>query len=267
MAADGKNRRPESANLRIWPGVLLIASCAFLLFFSVYAVAYRIHLIPLPEYLSRLLERNGEEQTSEPGETDILEALLPVGETVEGIYYAPAQEEADGILAAMRKPEQYHQRMQITRTTGGTRESTSADLYVQEDCWKLSTATNDTGELYLCDGENLYRENGLFPEGITMPEGNFTPENLLGLPALAMVQQHDSVETELFTSDKYLRVTYRTEEGLEYICRFGLDSGLLVEVQILREQETVLMMYTEFFDLAPAELERNDFFTLPKTEE
>ena len=99
-----------------------------------------------------------------------------------------------------------------------------------------------------------------------MPVGKFTPANLLGLPTLADLQQADA-EVQTYASDKVLLVSYEMAEGVDCICRVGLDSGLLMEMQILRDGETLFMMYTELFDLAPEEFLQNDFFTIPKTEE
>ena len=69
------------------------------------------------------------------------------------------------------------------------------------------------------------------------------------------------------TADKILLISYTTSAGVEWICRVGLDSGLLMEAQALRNGEMLFMMYTELFDLAPEEFLQNDFFTIPRTEE
>jgi len=267
MAAEGKNRRPESANFRIWPGVVLIAVCAFLLFLTVYVVAYRANLIPLPEYLKGLFDHTGSEQTAEVGETELYEALMPEGESEQGIYYSPGGEDPMQILQALQPPKQYRHRIRITRMPEDDREVLAAEIYVQEDRWKLTvTPENGTAELYLCSGSELYRKNSMLPDGDTGAVGKFTPANLLGLPTLADLHQAEA-DVQIDADDKILLVAYTTAEGLHYVCRVGLDSGLLMEAQLQRDGKTLYVMYTELFDLAPEEFYRKDFFTIPKTEE
>ncbi|MBQ8400942.1 MAG: hypothetical protein IJX14_03340 [Clostridia bacterium] len=264
MAGEGKNRRPESANFRIWPGVTLIAVCAFLLFFAVYAVAYRIHLIPLPDYLESIL--GGEAVQAESGETEGIAALMPEQETENGIYFDPSEEDPYAIWQTLQTPEQYRQRMRITRSRSGRRESFTADVYVQEEFWKLICYEEDTSALYVCDGTDLYRENSLIPEGETVPAGGYTPANLLGIPNLADLQQTEA-DVQFSAASKMLRAAYVLENGTECVCQIALDTGLLMEMQMLQNGETILIMYTELFDLAPEELAQKNFFTIPKTEE
>ena len=267
MASEGKNRRPESANFRIWPGVVLIASCAFLVFLTVYVIAYRDNLIPLPEYMKGLFAHTGSEQTAQPGGTELYEALMPVVETEHGGYYNPAGEDPVRILQALRTPEQYRQRVRITRMREDTREVLAAEIFVQKECWKLTvTPEKGAAELYLCSGTDLYRKNSMMPGGDTMPAGGFTPANLLGLPTLADLQQAET-DVEMHAEDKILLVSYEAADGVRYICRVALDTGLLMEVQLERDGEPMFMMYTELFDLAPEEFLQNDFFTIPKTED
>ena len=267
MAAEGKNRRPESANFRIWPGVVLIAVCAFLLFLAVYVVAYRANLIPLPEYLKGLFDHNGSEQTAVAGETELQEALMPEMETENGVYYFPAGEDPQSLLQALQTPQQYRHRIRITRTRDSVREISTAEIYVQEDCWKLTvTPEKGTAEVYLCSGSELYRKNNMLPEGATMAAGKFTPANLLGLPTLSDLKQAEA-DVQIREEDKILLVSYEMADGMNCVCRVGLDSGLLIEVQLMRDGETLLVMYTELFDLAPEEFLQNDFFSIPKTEE
>lgn len=266
MASEGKNRRPESANFRIWPGVLLIAVCAFLLFLAVYVVAYRANLIPLPEYLKGVFEQNSSEQTADSGETELYEVLMPEMESENGVYYNPAGEKPEAILLALQTPEAYRHRIRITRSAGDIREVSTAEIYVQNDCWKLTvTPEKGTAAVYLCSGTELYRKNSMLPQGDIVPAGAFTPANLLGLPTLTELQEKEA-DVKIDTADKILLISYTTSAGVEWICRVGLDSGLLMEAQALRNGEMLFMMYTELFDLAPEEFLQNDFFTIPRTE-
>lgn len=245
MAQTHRNDRPENTSFRIWPGVAVITACASLLFVIVYVVAYRAHLIPLPGLLQRLLEQGGENQMV-AGENISQDAYMPVQESLAVTYYAPEDEDPAALLAAMHTPTVYHQRMRITRGTA----TDTVDLYRQEDCWKLIVENKSGTLLYLWDGAVLYRENPLYPEGIETVLGDNTPESLLGLPALSLLQSGDGTVT-MQPENKALRVQYPVEDGLEWSCRVTLDAALVTEAQLTRDGEAVLVMYTEYFDLAP----------------
>lgn len=238
-----KNDRPENTSFRIWPGVVVITVCASLLFIAVYVVAYQAHLIPLPGFLQ--WGKSGEKQVV-AGENVTDDMYMPVQESSEVTYYTPEEEEPATLLSAMHIPDVYHQRMRITRGT----VTDSVDLYRQDDCWKLIVENKSGTSLYLWDGEVLYRENSLYPEGIETVRGEYTPESLLGLPTLSTIQSWDGTVTML-SENKALRVQYTLEDGSEWVCRVALDAALVTEVQFTHEGETILAMYTEYFDLAP----------------
>ncbi len=242
--------RPENTNFRIWPGVTVITVCASLVFIFVYVVAYRVHLIPLPSLLQNLLDTGGEKQVEA---ADIpAEGRMPAQETLTGTYYAPETVDPYEMLAAMQVPSVYHQRMRITYADA---EKQMVDLYRQGDAWKLIVEDPSGTSLYQWNGAVLYRENARYPDGITTTAGSFTPENLLGLPTLTMVQSWAPSTVEMSTEDKVLRVRYAvataTDAEQEWVCRISLDASLVTEVQLYRNGEVVMAMYTEYFDLAP----------------
>lgn len=245
LAQGNRNSRPENTSFRIWPGVVVITVFASLLFLVVYAVAYQVHLIPLPGFLQEFFG-NGDENQVVAEENALDDNTMPMQETLTVAYYIPEEEDPDTLLAALHSSETYHHRMRITR---GNRTDT-VDLYRQNGCWKLIVENKSGTSLYLWDGEVLYRENSLYPEGIETVLGDNTPESLLGLPTLSTIQSWNGTVTML-SENKALRVQHTAEDGSEWVCRVALDVALVTEIQLTREGETVLAMYTEYFDLAP----------------
>ena len=266
MAAEGKNRRPESANFRIWPGVTLIAVCGFLLFLTVYAVAYRSNLIPLPEYLKGLLAQEYAEETAAEIRTEETGTLLPSRAEAEKIYYDPAAQDPKKLLADLRAPEKYYQRIRLSYLYEKRSEEIAADIYGYGDAWKLTqySKNGEKEQSYICDGGQLYRDTGnpMLPAEV-LPVGGFTPQNLLGLPALSVLQTAESALITFLPDEKILHVTYEPEENVRCICRIALDTGLITDVQLQRNEQTVMIMYTERFDLAPADIGQAGFFTIP----
>lgn len=242
--ADGEN--PENTGFRIWPGVTVITVCASLVFIIVYVVAYRVHLIPLPGILQSLLSKGSEKQVVVENVAE--EGYMPSQETFSATYYAPEESDPFSVLVAMQVPEIYHQHMRITI---GDAEKKTVDLYRQGGSWKLIVEDEGGVWLYLWNGDVFYRQNPLYPDGITTTLGTFTPENLLGLPDLAILQSLESASVEIVTADKVLRVRYSTDAELEWVCKVSLDAALVTEAQLLRDGQVVMAMYTEYFDLAP----------------
>lgn len=242
--------RPENTNFRIWPGVTVITVCASLVFILVYVVAYRVHLIPLPSLLQDLLDTGGEKQVEIADIPE--EGRMPAQETLTSTYYAPETVDPYGMLASMQVPSVYHQRMRITYADA---EKQMVDLYRQGEAWKLIVEGQSGTSLYLWNGKVLYRESARYPDGITTTVGALTPENLLGLPTLATVQSWGAADAtstvEMSAEDKVLRVRNVVDAEREWVCRISLDASLVTEVQLYRNGEVVMAMYTEYFDLAP----------------
>lgn len=252
MADEGKNKRPESTNFRIWPGVLVITVCASLFFVMVYVVAYQVHLIPLPG-IFHTLWKGESEPVALPDETTFLTVEMPAQETREGQYYAP--DDPDAVLAALSTPEYVHQRIRISVGYPAEidKKQVVVDVYRLGVRWEVYETTEDGAvSITRSDGETLYRQNTLYPDGITTNVGAYTLENLLGMPSLSAVQaiETDHRTVELHPVDKVVTVRYTTGKSSEWICRFGLDSGLLIEAQLFHDGETVYTMYTEYFDLS-----------------
>ena len=265
MATDGKQKRPESVNFRIWPGVTLIAVCGFLLFLTVYVVSYRSNLIPLPEYLQALLAADEQEETIADSRTEEAEALISPPAEEKKVYYDPAMEDPRLLLASLQSPEQYYQRMRISYMYDSRTEDMVVDLYVLGSSWKLQSMDSEGSpvDLYICDGEKLYHggKSALSEKAVT-PVGEFTPQNLLGLPDLSRLQAEDTADIAFDAEDKNLHITYGTED-LRCECRIALDTGLITDIQLQREGQTVLFMYTELFDMSPAAVRQTGLFTIP----
>ncbi|MBR4960043.1 MAG: hypothetical protein IKY52_04020 [Clostridia bacterium] len=267
MASEEKHRKPESSGYRIWPGVTLIAVCAFLVFVTVYFIAYKTNLIPLPEYLEVLLEKNTPAEETTETRSDAADALFTPPETEIRDIFDPGARDAYEWLVSLTSPEPYYQRMQIVYQQGDVQENVIVDLYRQEDAWKLIWTDRKSGtvRLYLCDGENLYRENvSAVTETSMTGIGSFTPENILGLLSLTELQTWENIAVSFTSDEKYLQFACQTEEGLQYAGMIALDTGLLTEMRLLREEEILLTMYTERFEIAPAQLRQTDFFTIPE---
>ena len=119
--------------------------------------------------------------------------------------------------------------------------------------------------MYLCDGENLYRDSiSSVTEASVTKVGSFTPENILGLLSLADLQSRTDISVSFTSDEKYLQFSCSTEEGLQYAGMIALDMGLLTEMRLLRGDAVILTMYTEEFDIAPVQLRQKDFFTIPE---
>ncbi len=265
-----KQGRLASGKYRIWPGVTCITLVVAALFVWVYLAAYRAGIIPLPELLADLLRAEGED-TSESvvlGKEDA--AYMPsAGVSVE--RYLPEEMGAAELFASLVTPEKYHQRLRIRRSTSNGVTDMSYALYVDGERWLLRANDTANGQnasalsemLYLCDGERLYRSQP-FPSVSTI--GAFTPSSVLGLPTLAWMQENGAA-AELHTADKTLSVTLALEEGLVWQGRVALDTGLFMELELLRDGASALIMYTELFDLTPRAMDAADFWTFPSEAE
>lgn len=244
--------RPENTKFRMAPGVAVITVCASLIFILVYVVAFQANLIPLPGFLQTLFYKGTDRQIVVENVPE--DALMPVQETRTSTYYAPEEEDPEAVLSAMCSPEIYHQRIRITRVEATETKTTDViDLYRQKESWKLIVKKESDTALYQWNGAVLYRENALYPDGIETELGALTPENILGVPTLAAIQSWDATKrsVEMSTEDKVLRVRYQLEPELEWVCRVSLDVALVIEAQLYRNGEAVVVMYTEYFDLAP----------------
>ncbi len=267
MANEGKHRRPESSGFRIWPGVTLIAICAFLVFLSVYLIAYKTNLIPLPEYVEAFLQNKTQTEETAENRNDGMATLMPQPETEIREIFDPAAEDPAGLLESLNIPKQYYQRMQIVYQQDNLREETVVELYRKDSCWKLikQRRKDDKMQLYLCDGEKLYRENPfVLADTAVTAAGSFTPENILGIPTLTTLQDWEGLMVSLLEDAKNLQFSCQTEDGLQYMGVIALDTGLLTELRVRKDDTVVLTMYTERFDMAPAGIQQTDFFTIPE---
>jgi len=266
MAHEGKRRKPDTTGFRIWPGVTLIAVCGFLVFFAVYIIAYRAGLIPLPDYVEVLLNREAE--TGETAETQsvITDSLLPPQETDYREIFSPADTEPDVWFASQTAPTEYHQRMRIIYQQEEQKEEVSAELYRKDACWKLTVQEKGAEEpdLYLCDGTSLYRENPLFPDGILTGIGSFTPEGILGLPDIAALQQKEDIAVSFVDRGIHLQFFCSLEDNVQCAGLIAVDTGLITEVQLRQNGQVLLVMYTDLYDISPADIRQNDFFTIPE---
>ena len=267
MANEEKNRRPEAAGYRIWPGVTLIAVCAFLVFLTIYFIAYKTNLIPLPEYLEVLLQANTRTEETAEVRQEAAEVLLPPPETEQRDIFDPGDKEASAWLASLQPSEQYYHRMRIQYQQGDRTEEITAELYRQGTAWKLIRTDQKREEvrLYLCDGENLYRDGiSSMTDTAVTKVGSFTPENILGIPSLKELQSWENMTVSFPSDEKYLQFSCDTEAGLQYAGMIALDTGLLIEMRVLQENAVIVTMYTEQFDMVPAQFRQTDFFTIPE---
>jgi len=241
--------------------------CAFLVFVTVYFIAYKTNLIPLPEYLEILLGKNTTTEETAETRSDTADVLFTPPETEMRDIFDPGSRDAHEWLVSLISPEPYYQRMQIVYQRGDAQENVIADLYRQDDAWKLirTDRKNGAARLYLCDGENLYRENvSAVTETSITKVGTFTPENILGLPSLTELQTWEDITVSFTSDEKYLQFACQTEDGLQYAGMIALDTGLLTEMRLLQDDEILLSMYTEHLEIAPAQLRQTDFFTIPE---
>ncbi len=261
-----KQGRLSTGKYRIWPGVTCITLVVAALFVWVYLAAYRAGIIPLPELLADILTAEGENPAESMvlGEEDA--SYSPPG-AVSVDRYRPEEMGAAEVFNTLASPEKYHQRFRIRRVTAEGVTDRSYSLYVDGARWLLraSDTTNgrDTGSavesLYVCDGEQLYRSR---PHSSVSAVGDFTPSVLVGLPTLEFLRESGAA-VELHPADKTLSVTLTLEDGLMWRGQVALDTGLFMELELLRDGVSVLSMYTELFDLTPRAMEAADFWTFP----
>ncbi len=262
----GKHHRMATGKYRIWPGVTCITLVGATIFVLVYLAAYRAGIIPLPELLAALLSSDGKDTTIsvQAGETN---AALPPPVSEEVTHYEPASQEAAVLLETLTTPERYHQRFRIRRTTGEQVTDISCELYVEGERWLLrygdtNRNLDDGGNqvtLYICDGENLYRNK---PTPLVTAVGDFTPDTLLGLPTLDWLRTEGATPV-VQAENKALALSLVREDGLVWQGRVALDTGLFMEMALLRDGENLLSMYTEMFDLTPRALTATGFWDFP----
>ncbi len=261
-----KQGRLSTGKYRIWPGVTCITLVVAALFVWVYLSAYRAGIIPLPELLAELLTSEGERPSESVvlGEEDI--SYSPP-DAVSAERYRPEEMGAAEVFASLATPEKYHQRFRIRRVTAAGVTDRSYSLYADGSRWLLRASDTASGReagslvesLYICDGESLYRSR---PHPSVSAVGDFTPSVIVGLPTLEQLRESGAV-VELHSADKTLSVKLALEDGLMWQGQIALDTGLFMELELLRDGVSVLSMYTELFDLTPRAMEAADFWTFP----
>ncbi len=265
-----KQGRLSTGKYRIWPGVTCITLVVAALFFWVYLSAYRAGIIPLPELLADILTSDREDPTESLVLGEGEAAYMPLAaESVE--RYRPEELGAAEVFASLSVPEKYHQRLRIRRTASGDVTDTSYELYVEGDHWllrgsdtaRVREAVELPEQLYICDGVRLYRSR---PRSAVSDKGEFTPWTILGLPTLDWLRDNGA-EPVLRPENKSLAFTLLLEDGLVWQGQIALDTGLFMELALLRGGEEVLVMYTELFDLTPRAMEAADFWAFPATAE
>jgi len=266
MASEPRNiRKPEQKNFRIWPGILVIALCVFLLFAAVYIAAFRASLVSMPTFFTGLF--GAESENREEAETANTEQLLPEQENGDEApsYYIPSLQSPFTLLDTIPKLELYHQRMRFFYVYDGTQKIVLAEVYVRGDCWKLVRTDMETGfvQTTVCDGNRLYRENATTAgDTVITPVGGYTLNSILGLPSLETLKEQKLVF--LKEEEKSLVIPTPERGGLRWECMVALDTGMLMQAQLMQRDTLLVSMFTELFDMAPAECNTEAFFTIPE---
>ena len=250
-----EDKQETGASVRTWPGIVMLVCIAVVLCAGIYLFAYKSGYLPMPAYLERFFSlRSGTDGTAANGDaTGAFFRALPDGtpETTV-VTLAPEKSDAKSLFAALVTPSVYEQRIQITEQADESSKphTRTVTLTVTGEMARVEKSTDRGGstEAVLYDSARgvCYRDGDANP----YPIGQNTPYTEIGLPTLAQIQARNDLTVTFSDANKALIVTF-TADDTTWTLTYGVDSGLLTEMQIVRGGVRVSSMFTDQYALYP----------------
>lgn len=263
-----KNSETGKTQIRIWPGVLVIAGCAAAVFLLICLLSYRFGLLTLPDSISWL--DGVSRKNTNRSDTSSLEAESgKEGKETEAVYFTPEEKSPKEWLETLSVPETYFQRMRFQYVNGADAMEQVVECTVSGESFRIQwyDSTQTLVRQVVCDGASVWDSaspNGSHSLGET---GQFGVSTLLGLPALGTLCATEQGRSLTFDAENkaiLFRAPWTEEATLS--CMISIDTGLITEME-LRYGEmpdgVVIRMYTTKTDIAPS-MDSTDF-QIPKS--